>query len=380
MMRLARPSAALLLFLADCDLLRPLQGTLQGSSQRLWWSSPTTAAAVSPVSAGGRVFFVGSDHRVHAVRETSGLPEWIGGFASSNGYPATGVSASGGLVFVPDFALYAFDQATGQLVWVFRDAATTGPGYFTPVLAGDGVLTGSESGYAYHLRSLDGTLRWRVYVGTDSSPTRVWEPAVSGAIAVFAFQRNTNTLTGGIVALDLASGSELWRQELTPVVPGMLAGPLGAPLIRDSLVVVAGEDGTVRAFDVGTGRSVWASPRSAGLGLLENELLQIDASASSVVVAASGGSLTSLTLNTGLVRWRITLDRGQALLAPLRVASGVIYTVLLDGTVVAVSEVDGSTLWRAPAVAGTGNWTVRPAVTDSAILLPGPTALRAYRK
>ena len=261
-----------------------------------------------------------------------------------------------------------------------RLGKSTGPGYFTPVFAGDGLLTGSESGYAYHLRTSDGTLRWRVYVGTDSAPTRVWEPAVAGTVAVFSFQRNTRTLTGGIVALDLASGSELWRQELTPAVPGMLAGPLEAPIIRDSLVIVAGEDGTVHAFDLTSGRAVWATARSSGLGLLENQLLQIAASQTSVVIASSSGALSSIDIHSGAVRWTSSLLRGGSLLAPLSVHAGTIYTVLLGGQLVAVSELSGSVLWRSPEGGGSRVWTVRPLVTDSSVIVPGPSTVLAYRR
>lgn len=377
--RIMRVSVASLLVGSACDVLSPRRSS--GTEYyRLRWSTTARAAPVTAASANGHVFFLGDDHRLHAVNEASGVHEWIGGYTQVNGFPASGLATSTDLVIVPDFVLYAFDQQTGQLRWFYRDPVTTGPGYFTPVFAGDGLLTGSESGYAYHLRTSDGTLRWRVYVGTDSAPTRVWEPAVAGTVAVFSFQRNTRTLTGGIVALDLASGSELWRQELTPAVPGMLAGPLEAPIIRDSLVIVAGEDGTVHAFDLTSGRAVWATARSSGLGLLENELLQIAASQTSIVIASSSGALSSIDIHSGAVRWTSNLNRGESLLAPLSVHAGTIYTVLLGGQLVAVSELSGSVLWRSPEGGGSRVWTVRPLVTDSSVIVPGPSTVLAYRR
>ena len=151
-------------------------------------------------------------------------------------------------------------------------------------------------------------------------------------------------LEGKVVAIDAASGSELWQVE-SAVRIASAAG------VGDGLAVFGGMDGEVIALDLETGAERWRSSVSS-------EVLAAPALARGVVVVRSyDGRLFGLDAADGKRRW--LYDRGVPSLtlrgnsAPV-IAGGTVYAGYDDGRVVAVRLEDGAPAWEQVVAIGEG--------------------------
>ncbi|QXC59406.1 PQQ-binding-like beta-propeller repeat protein [Aquihabitans sp. G128] len=154
-----------------------------------------------------------------------------------------------------------------------------------------------------------------------------------------------------------------------------------APARVGRVVVVAGEDGRIRAFDHATGAPRWkvdvGTPAVADPAVLGDD----------VVVADDDGVVRRLAGRTGAERWKV--DVGSAVVdAPLAVRGDVVVSST-DGSVTRLDGASGSTDWtaqqvdqavggRSPAAAPWSPWTPaggsRPTTSPT---VPAPIGARA---
>jgi outer membrane protein assembly factor BamB len=110
-----------------------------------------------------------------------------------------------------------------------------------------------------------------------------------------------------------------------------------SPAVDEGRLFAAGGDGTVAAFDAGSGRSLWRHasklPLSAGPGV----------GAGIVVVGALNGQVLALDASTGAQRWMIRTS-GELLAAPV-VAAGGILVHTIDGRVHKLALANGHEDW-----------------------------------
>ena len=125
------------------------------------------------------------------------------------------------------------------------------------------------------------------------------------------------------------AGRQVWQFRL----PGV-SFPLAAT-VRAGRVHVAGDDGTVVALDLASGRTVWraqaGAPVSAGVG----------SDGRNAAVVTRGNEL--LVFDEGKPVWRVRLG-GQVLTAPL-VAGERVFVLGVDRSVTAFDVLDGRRLW-----------------------------------
>lgn len=198
-----------------------------------------------------------------------------------------------------DGTVYAFDLATGCVKWTFQAAAEVRTGI---VLTPDGLaLFGDILAKFYALDAKTGELVWQVKADDHPSATltgtaayhdgRVYVPVSSLEVLPAADPAYACcTFRGSVLALDAASGEEIWRHYTIPDAPAevgrtsvgtaMLA-PSGAPVWssptvdarRGLLYVGTGEnysspaDGNsdaVLAIDMATGERAWQRQSTAG--------------------------------------------------------------------------------------------------------------------
>lgn len=140
----------------------------------------------------------------------------------------------------------------------------------------------------------------------------------------------------GVRALDLQSGSELWRHESDLRLAG-------TPGVGDGLVVVGGLEGDVLALDADTGAERW----SAKVG---NEVLAAPAIGQGMVVVRSNdGRVTAFDAASGEQRWFWVQElptltvRGND--APT-LGPGYVFIGNDDGSVQALSLADGQPVWE----------------------------------
>ena len=104
------------------------------------------------------------------------------------------------------------------------------------------VIIGSEDGNLYGYRAVDGAeLDWSPFTAGG----KIWStPAVHNNIAYFGAQE------GGVYAVDLRDGSELWRHETGGAV-------MGRPLVANGLVLIGSFDKKLYALDADDGELEW---------------------------------------------------------------------------------------------------------------------------
>ena len=67
-----------------------------------------------------------------------------------------------------------------------------------------------------------------------------------------------STMTGELVALDVASGKVKWKKELP-------SAAFGAPVVANDVVFASSYDGSLFAFDANSGSELWVQSLPAGI-------------------------------------------------------------------------------------------------------------------
>ena len=229
-----------------------------------------------------------------------------------------------------------------------------------------------------------GTILWQRELGKSFDALK---DASGGGLAVGGTQLFVTTGFGTVVALDTASGAELWTQDL--------ASYGGAsPTVYDDLLYIAARDGAAWAIDTSNGRIKWqvagptvaashtggpgpavsdkyavfpfgtgdvlASFRKGGLrswssglsgarlGLASTQVRDLTGQpvieGSSVYLASSAGRMAAVDLNTGLRIW--TAKQGSQ--GHILVAGGAVFAVSDAGNLICLSKDDGALIWSTP--------------------------------
>lgn len=148
--------------------------------------------------------------------------KWAFGFpgaAATFGQP----TSFAGKIFVgsEDGTVYALDAATGCTWWTFR-ASTTVKTAISVGNQGQTAFFGDTNGFVYALNVADGSVVWKVHpdphpaARITGSPllvgTRLYVPISSGEEGAAADPHYPCcTFRGNLIALDIASGKQIWR-------------------------------------------------------------------------------------------------------------------------------------------------------------------------
>lgn len=186
--------------------------------------------------------------------------------------------------------LLAWDRATGKRLWSAVDEGTVAINA-SPVIARDAIYLVSG---ATEVTALDlaGQQRWRVKLddeGFEWGNATVGTPALAGGILVVP------TLYRDLVALDAATGAELWRHGGTPgplrtthYRGGREAGFAASPVITGDVVWAVDTAGVLAALELRSGRVLWRLP--LGVPVLAGPA----ASGDWLVVASYDGTVRAL--------------------------------------------------------------------------------------
>lgn len=178
-------------------------------------------------------------------------------------------------------AVIAIDLSVGERKWrLQRDppAGFTSFGFARPVLLGDSIFAGYANGLLVAADASTGEVRWEKRLSPPGLMLDVDAVATNG-VHVFAA-----SYTGGVYALDPATGDVVWRTTMPGVSRLSVRGDL----------VYAVTTGEVRALRVGDGQAVWSfsfdEPRIGTTPVVADRAL---------VVAVQDGPLYFLDLRTG---------------------------------------------------------------------------------
>ncbi len=290
------------------------------------------------------------------------------------------------------------------------------------------VFFSDESGVVYSLDAQHGTLLWKVQADADTALIVSGAPMLYGKALYLSLAPKDTTAagSGAVIALDISTGKLFWKTALRarsgPSIDVLrqllyLATPEGivaldladgtqrwtfplpagadfrhAPILRRltgaaQVLIATSRDGAVYGFDPGhPGAPTW----QARLGT-EHEELHIDWGAAAdhhtMYVGTSAAGLAALDISTGALRWHKSVPREPA--HALTVIPGAMFSASLDGHLRAYSTIGGNIMWdidtgrpyttvnRSPANGGApGHGGV--ILVDGMVYLNSGNALLAY--
>jgi outer membrane protein assembly factor BamB len=226
---------------------------------------------------------------------------------SPSATPSSSPGEDGGDV---DSHLAAVDLRTGESVW--PSAIPLEDVVRTPVAADEtAAYVGDVSGHVTAVELSSGEVRWSEDLGTS----------IAGAVTIDGDRALVATIgeqqtPGVVVALDRASGEELWRTG-EDVIRGNL---VSAPVVADGRILVL-EPGSVVALDAADGRFAWRteivnplktpfSPEAIGA------MAPVSADGSVFVVDVTG-RVYGLDAETGALLWDQALNDASPLTPPV---------------------------------------------------------------
>lgn len=210
----------------------------------------------------------------------------------------------------------------------------------------------------------------------------LWRRANEGGfseIAVRGGRAYTMELRGGtdfIVALDAATGREVWTATVGPTFPGNNGsppGPMSTPAVGESDLFALGPHGHLIAVDLASGKERWRhdlraayGARSLDWGFAASPLIE-----GSLVIVPSGGDRGLLAFDraSGKLAWNAAVAKQPAYSSATVATIGGVRQVIASAgdAVFAVRPADGRVLW---STAGPGG-----DVGNSPIVLPGDRVL-----
>ncbi|OWJ75530.1 PQQ-like beta-propeller repeat protein [Haematobacter missouriensis] len=227
------------------------------SGAELWRQRFDAPAMGAPAVAGNRIYVVARDSSAWAL-DTSGKVLWtLPGTPSISGVMGGSAPAVGeGMVIFP-FAsgnLIAVTQGSGASLW---EAAVAGKRVgrawsgFTditsdPVIAGNTVYAGNQSGGTVALDARTGDARWTAREGS-------YGPVAVSGNAVYLVNDEAK-----LVRLDSATGAPVWVRDLPFFVPQKEKRRAEifvhyGPLLAGGRLLLVSSDGVIRSFDPASG-------------------------------------------------------------------------------------------------------------------------------
>jgi serine/threonine-protein kinase len=237
-------------------------------------------------------------------------------------------------------AIFALNATTGKQIW---KRTTTSQLNGQLMIAGSSVVISGDNG-PYGLAAAHGNQLW--HITSDSESPLL----VTGGLAYVAFAAKSDT-TGGVTALDPASGNIVWTFPFGPVAD--IAGKLA---VADGIVYVTTTDGEIYALSAANGTK---RQRVAGFGQFGAGTI---AAVKGVVYAGlddKKGTVAAVEVASGATLWRQSL--GPATFPPyVATASGTIFAGTVNGgaaeaqsgKLYALNSRTGKQVWSVPVTGG----------------------------
>ena len=258
------------------------------------------------------------------------------------GASVSSVAQAGNVAYVATNGnvILALNATTGKQIW--RRTTTSELNGQVMVAGGSVVIAGGNGPYA--LDAAHGNQLWSIKQEDQS------QMLVTGGVAYVAFAAKSNT-TGGVTALDPASGNILWTYEFGPV-----SDIAGHPAVTNGVVYVTSTNGELFAL-------------SAANGALRRKVTGFGAFGPGTIAAVNGvvyagvddkkGTVAAVDTATGKTLWRQSL--GAVTFPPsVTTASGTIFAGLVNGgaadvqsgKLCALNAKTGKQLWAQPVSGG----------------------------
>lgn len=238
-------------------------------------------------------------------------------------------------------------------------AIAAGTVYVTATDQADG-----QTGGVVALDLATGAIRWRT-----ATPLQV-----RGGVAVTGTTVATAQLDGTVLGLDAATGAIRWRTELgAGLIPG--AAAIFAPPATDGGDFLIGNQNRLAALTAAEGGMAWAvNPVPQGVDSQALSAIAVGDGVAFGVFNRAAGGISAWDRLTGQLQWRYEGPLTTAINASPVVASGLVYVVNGMDEVFALDTATGALRWQLkldPAGFDWGNATVgTPAVAHNVLVVP----------
>lgn len=256
-------------------------------------------------------------------------------------------SVQGNKIFAADTKgrVIAYDTATGQTLWETPLKKTRISG---GVGSGEGlVLVGTSDGEVIAFDENTGAESWRASV---SSEILAVPRAANGMVVV-------RTIDGKLFGLSAALGKRIWAYDSN--VPVLTLRGASSPIVVGDKIIDGFANGKLAALSLNEGKLLWEVTIAEARGRTEIERI-VDISDplvfdDTIYVASFQGRVAAVDLDSGRLRWA----RDMSSHAGIGVDTKNVYVTDSDSHVLALSQSDGTTLWKqdklhARAVSGPG--------------------------
>lgn len=336
------------------------------SIQKLWSTSigdgaGKSGARMHPAISGDRLYVAGVDGHIAALDASSGRSLWsvrdsklawsggpgasgdlvvvgaldgsVRGLSASDGTQRWQVKLSSEIISAPavgddlvvvrslDGRLYGLNPADGSRRWAHEQSVPvlTLRGASSPLLNGNAVIDGSDSGRLISVRSTDGEPLWTQVLSSADGRTEVERLAdADGQIVLDDGIVYASAYHGQVGAFYADSGRPLWNREISS---------FAGLAVNATTLVVSDEEGNVLAFDKQSGANLWKQDSLRYRWLSSPAIV-----GEYVVVGDQQGYVHWLGLSDGALAARERLGKKPIEGAPV-VAGDVVYVENVDGQI-----------------------------------------------
>jgi len=213
-----------------------------------------------------------------------------------------------------------------------------------------------------------GSSKGNIVALDEASGREVWRTRVNGellsAAAISEKVVAIRSVDGKLHGLNAASGKELWAVEQP--VPRLSLRGTAAPTIARDMAISGFDNGKIMAVQLSSGDTVWDTALASPHGKTELErLVDVDSSVQivgdNVYAVGFQGRVAMLAVDSGQIWWAHDMSSNRG----LAVDEDTLFVAGADGVIVALRGRDGSEVWRNDKLKRRG--LGMPAVTSTAI-------------
>lgn len=183
--------------------------------------------------------------------------------------------------------------SSAQPVKTLWQASVGGAGIFifSPTMVAGTIYAAARDGTVTKLEAATGKVLWKVSAGAQ----------LSGGVGTDGKLVAVGTDKGELVVLDAEKGTLRWRARVSSEV-------LAAPRVAGGLVLARTADSRIFAFDVADGKRRWVYQRASS-SLIIRSPAGMTVNEGNIYAGFSGGKLVALTLETGALRWEVSVSQ-----------------------------------------------------------------------